>query len=90
MDKSRVSVELTCLKCEEMFSTFPYHMVSEETKEVPLPASFLKRNLILECWRAADDIENRKLIIPIINEWKNYYFCKSFQGHVQIFNMCLH
>lgn len=50
-------------------------MVPEET-----PTSFLERNLILECWRTADDIQNRKLIIPIISDQKNYYFYKSLQG----------
>lgn len=61
MGKSRVSVELTYPKSEEMFSIFAYHIVPEETKEVLSPASFLERNLILGCWRKADDIQNRKL-----------------------------
>lgn len=80
MGKSRLSVELVCLKCEEMISTFAYHIVPEETKEGPSPASFLERNLILGCWRAADDIQKRKLIISIISEQENCYFYKSLQG----------
>lgn len=80
MDKSRVSVELTRLKCEEMFFSSVYHIVPKETKAVTSPASFLERNLILGCWRTAHDIQNRKLIMPIVSEQKNYYFYKSLQG----------
>lgn len=80
MGKSRVPVELTCPKCEEMFSTFAYHIVPGETKEVPSPASFLERNLILWCRRTADDIQNSKFIIPIISVQKKYCFYKSLQG----------